>query len=118
MIPFNTQGFLDYLRIIAILKQIGVETIEIIISGPNIKDEEAFRNWLRAIVKVGRTLAVATPMIYDDAVISVLEALVESDSAWHAFYGMVQALLDGQDVAKDNPAAIIAHEMVKQFNSR
>lgn len=117
MMPVNTKGLIDFLRIIAVLKQIGIENIEIIIAGPKVEDEEAFREWVRAIVRVGKGLAVVTPTVYDDAVMNVLAALVDSDSAWTAFYRMVLALLNGQPVAKDSPAAVVAHELVKVIQS-
>lgn len=113
MMPLNTKGLADFLKIIAVLREIGIDTIDVLIKGPNVQDEEAFRAWVRAMVKVGKTLAVVTPNVYDDAVMNVLAALVESDPAWNAFYGMVRALLNGQPVAKDSPAAVVAHDLVK-----
>lgn len=58
MMPFNTQGLIDLLRVVAVLKQIGLDTIQIIMQGPNLKEENEFRQWVRAVVKAGKTIAL------------------------------------------------------------
>lgn len=113
MMPFNTQGLIDLLRVVAVLKQIGLDTIQIIMQGPNLKEENEFRQWVRAVVKAGKTIALVTPNVYDDAVLNVLAALVDSDDSWNAFYGMIHALLRGEPLPKDSPAALVAYQIVE-----
>jgi hypothetical protein len=97
---------MDTLRIIIGL----VNAITALGLPPAITDKEALRDWCGRLGGVIYAFADLVPGEWDTRVANLLGAVVANDATWDAFYELISAGIDPQQVTASHQVALIADQ--------